>query len=283
MKNTWTYTVISICFALTLLFLFDACKKDSDQNNNGNTPSCYILRLTDNLEEYLLITFSYNNQNQLIRMDATEDEYHKYKTMQYDDNGNVIRVDYYDDEGSLTAYQTFEYNNGKVTKGYEHSNSSAVYEYKYNADGMLGSIDVSFGKSVAAISNTITKDYAGLLSSRLLNTGTNKRSINAIIGFQWSNGSIVKESWMSGETMLESYDYTYDNKTNPYKQFKFPVPLVGGAYAKTLSSNNFIKEVRYSAINGDSQTTTATYQYNSKGYPTSISEDDEYRMEYRCN
>ena len=280
MKNTWTYLVISLCFALILLFLFDACKKDDEGNNNGNTPASYLLKITDALEEYLEITFTYNNQNQLIRMDAREDDYKDYITMQYNAHGNVVRIDYYDEDGTLAVYQTFEYNSGKVTKGYEHSGSSAVYDYNYNADGMLESIDVVFAKSVAIISNT-TKNYYGLLSSRLVNTGTNKRSINAIIGFQWSNGSVIKESWSSGGTLLESYDYTYDNKVNPYKQFNFPVPLIGGAYAKTISSNNFTKEVWFSVINGDSETTTITYQYNSKGYP--ISMDDEYHMKYRCD
>lgn len=272
--------MISICFALTLIFLFNACKKDDDGNNDDN-PSCYILRLTDNPDGYIDIKFTYNNQNQLTRMDVREDDYEDYKTMQYDDNGNVARIDYYDEDGSLAAYQTFEYNNGKVSKGHEHSNNSAEYDYSYNSDGMLESITLFSSKSVSRTSDNSTKNCIGLLSSRLLEAGADTKLLSALIEFRWTGSSITKESWTSGGTLLESYDYTYDNKINPFKQFNFPVPIIGGTYAKTLSSNNFTKEVWYSAINDDSQTTTATYQYNSNNYPTS--RDGDYRMEYRCN
>ena len=281
MKNTRIYTTISLCIALALVFLFDACKKDDDNGNNGNSPSCYILSLTDEFEEYINITFSYNN-NQLIRIDATEDGFHDYKTMQYDGNGNIVRIDYFEDDGTLFGYQTFEYSNGKVTKGYEHTNNDAVYDFKYNANGLLESVSLSSSKSASTIHNTITQNYDGLMASRLFNKGADTKRLSAIIEFQWnSNGSVTKEIWMSGGTLLESYDYTYDNETNPYHQFKFPVPIIGGAYAKTISSNNFIKEIWYSAINEDSQTTTATYQYNSDGYPTFW--DAGYRMKYRCD
>ena len=106
--------------------------------------------------------------------------------------------------------------------------------------------------------------------------------LSAIIKFQWnSSGSVAKELWISGETLLESYDYTYDNKINPFKQLNFPVPIIGGSFSRTISSNNFTQEIWYSPIYGDSDTTTVTYQYNSSAYP--ISMDDEYRIEYLCN
>lgn len=278
-----------ICFALILLFLFNACRKDSDQNNNGNEPSCYILRLVDDPEEFLELKFTYNNPDQLTRMDSREDDYHDYISMQYDNSRNVVRIDYYDDDGDLFGHQTFEYNNGKVTKGYEHTNNDAVYDYNYNANGLLESISLSSVRSLSSINNANTYNNDGLLSSRLLNAGVfmnnNTPRLGAIINFQWnSSGSITKESWLSGETLLESYDYTYDNKINSFKQFNFPVLIITGAYARTFSSNNFTKEVWYSVLNGESETTTVTYQYNGNCYPASIVFDgsDKYRMEYRC-
>jgi hypothetical protein len=109
---------------------------------------------------------------------------------------------------------------------------------------------------------------------------------NASIVFQWINDkNVLKETWKHGDAVLESYDFTYDNKRNPFLVHACPVPLLAGSYGMFISYNNRTVESWYSEGNGETEVSNISYEYNAQGFPVVMTFDgsDKYRISYKCD
>lgn len=289
-----TASLTYIFFFLTIFIVVClSCKKDSndEENNIPNIPSsekCYVLRLTSGAIDF---KFTYNDQYQLVKITAFESGYTDYSEIQHDASGNIIRIEYYDGSYNMYACQDFEYQDGKVIKGYENSNNEYDLIYIYDANGLLKSIDII---PIALKGNIIPKNkfsnvLIGYLFSEVYNDKglvlKGDRSSQGKILFEWNDNNLSKESWESSQgSLLMRYQYTsYDNYRNAFKEINYPVRIVGGPYSITISANNFT-HFTYTDYNGDSETTNMQYNYNELGYPLTMSfvGDETYMLEYLC-
>jgi len=287
--------LFAILLGILIVFSSSSCKKN-DENNDNNIPDpgteqCYILKLASHPISFLIeFKFQYNDQFQVIRIDGTETGHHDYLTVEYDINGNIIRIENYNDDDIMTAHQTFEYTNGLLTKGYEYSNNDYEYIYNYNNEGLLASIEISFASSSKGngnIEKMLNDNLIGaFFSQNTIQNSSKDPNFVGSITFQWSNNkNVTKEIWTSGGgTVLQGNDHaSYDNKKNSMKMLNFPVRVVGGAYALTISTNNFTQVTSYSA-GGSSVSADVVYTYNDQDYPELMTYVGQaaYKMEYLC-
>lgn len=244
----------TILFSIIILSIYN-CKKDSN-NNQSNNLGCRIKTISNGP---IFHTF-YDNNGLLEKVRFIEGDT-VFKVYQYNSINKIIKINTFgNDLLDLKYYETFEYDGfGKLTKGYEFDKSNnlkGTYSFSYNNQNQLIKLNVSTSK------------------------------INAYAEFIYLNNVIVSEIWKTSTgTIYTKYDFVWDNKINPFKQYNFPIRLFS-TITETISEHNCIKLTEFNSYpppNGQTNVTNYSYQYNTNGYPTLITGDENVLIEYNCN
>jgi hypothetical protein len=178
---------------------------------------------------------------------------------------------YYDDNLLSSSWEVVQAANNRtewVTP--ENTPRTSYKTYGYDKEGKLFSV-----------SNYRKNGYLEYSELSYNNNGNiNRRSyylenkVSAYFDFLYDErGNLIKTSryWVpvSGEDILSyTYEYEYDNKSNPFRAFKrLIVPGLNGIYT---NENNIVKET-YTVV-GEfesfvSRVTEIGYEYDERGYP----------------
>lgn len=198
--------------------------------------------------------FSYNAQNNITKIQWTDSSGNFYWDFIYNSNAVLTEIKGYD--SSVLSYRcTIEMNSDKTPSkviGY-NDNDTTTTAFEYDASKNLTKISYYHGGLVLPAQNysneLLTYNTAGNVTRTVFN------DIPGGISYQC--------------------DYEYDTKNSPYYQegLKWPWFIIGGddSNDKTndLLKNNPVKKTQTIP---NAQTTNYSYEYNTDGYPTKITE-----------
>lgn len=249
------YRIYFLCFVATILATnLSSCK--SDNNDEPNTPStkeCQISKVLFEDGEYY-DDFTFDSKGRIT----------SYKSLE---SGHP-----YDDLKTI-----YEYTSTLITLSYDYTNRDHEYEYMryYLENGLIvRMIDV-----LNSPEQEITLEY-----------DSNKQlvKVNNYWGrhwdIEWDKGNISKISYINDNgsvSRISTYEYTSYNNTlslfEPYTSFgEFDSVILAGGFFGKVSKNLLSK--RTDTVLSDNSTYTHTFSYsgfNSDGYPTSMTYDEE--------
>ncbi|MCX6352347.1 MAG: hypothetical protein NTX03_10870 [Bacteroidetes bacterium] len=199
-----------------------------------------------------------------------------------DGNNHISKVQFYDNSGIVTSYTAYEYNgsnpskisdqdpNGKVlnyiTLEYSGSNVSKVHIFDY---------DQSSDKFIETSYCSYSYNGSRITKAEIFQPGS-PTALSSIDYTTDGNGNVLttKDNSTSTTTTYSGYD----GKNNPGKGFLYTASAPGVEF---FSPNN------YGSHPFGSTTTTRTFEYNTDGNPTKITETTNgisivYTMEYSC-
>jgi len=187
-------------------------------------------------------TFEYNSKKQLIERDYG---YGNVETYEYDEDGKVILINYYD-EGELYDSDSLIYNdNDQIVKQQNYSASGdkwGWYIYEYNNDGYI-SKRLEYLSDGTHYSN---REYIYDQDGNLINEKT-----------YWRN----YESELISTDTYDEINYEYDDKNNILKSLSLP-------FRYETHINNITKEIfTQTPDRDDNYTITYSYTYNKDNYP----------------
>lgn len=233
-----------------MVLVFNSCTSDADPLPVYTPP---VVDPTTVLVKKIIYTpagspsetanFFYNG-NKLVKITDGSSE---YTTITY--TGDLITsIQHYDDTNTLIASEHFTYNgsNKLVTNLYKDliSNDASKETYVYNADGTI---------SVSKYSGDIT-------------TQTN---YDGYYKMYFQNREVVKEeNYDSTGNLIETTDYTFDGKNNPFKnivgwpQLQYSQSQMGGAYQNVIQNN------------GTFEIFSNSYTYDANNFPLIQTEKD---------
>lgn len=255
MKNLLLLSLILVGFA--------SCSKD-DATLEIMRPKTLIIETTDNKAVYKNTAFFYYSGNHIDSISFTGGK----TIMKYE--SNTITLNIIDNGDKSPGYRSvYEYNTlGKISKhtNYYNANSNStipsytiqeVYQYEYNTDGTLKISKYSGGNSTVNHYNIITFDIKGNMVQD--------------IEYDLINGDYK---------MMHKLDYTYDNNCHYLKNVPI-VPLSFDQY-NTFVNNVTSEMSEYFTYNSSTGLTSNgktetkyTLEYNSSGFPTSITSPNE--------
>jgi hypothetical protein len=242
-----------------------SCKKD--KSGDDSSGSCYITTLA-------VMQFAYTPANKIeyvLAYDFSRYPMDTIITYKYNSSTGRLAVIQYDPGSSSIDFDSILYDGtGRVAfcKSYQNGTLSGTATYKYNSSNQI--IEVG-------LSGYMIKKY----SSRA-------PLISATVTFEYdANGNVRKEILYSGSQIIESYEYEYDKKRNPYHEWNLPEGFGTFNFSKLISKNNYVKEIYFYDYSNETTTTSVTYTYNSRGYPTLMTFKDEsgeetYGAQYNC-
>lgn len=247
--------------------------EDTSYNNQGNITDMKAYSADGNLRYSR--TWVYNDKNNNIQS-AEDKEYYadtvvKYKYT-YDNNGNVIEEDRYENE-EFKSYVKYEYdNNGNMIK-----ESSSIpdlingYFYltnEYNATGKIKEI-VIYDADYNPIGKTeYTYDANGNQLSCIEYDKDGKAFDTARYEYN-SNGKCTKYSWflensiIFPEGMTEIYEY--DSNGNKIKETCYSGEEFASQTRYTYDANGNVLETKDYSASGQYNGTMETYEYYSDG------------------
>jgi uncharacterized protein (TIGR02145 family) len=286
--------IVLLGIITTIAVITISCKKtEEDPGGNNITPitdRCYVQKFYYYPSAFIQFKFQYDENFKIIRIDGEESGYLDFMIITYNTEGKISRIEHFDSESTMNAYQDFQYTNGIVTSAHEYSNNEYEYTYNYNSQGLLSSINIA---AISMMKSPVSEEVTGnspLLGKYFSNwaaegTGDSKAFVGNI-SFIWDgNANIIKETWTSGGgSFLFSYEHaSYDNKQNAIAYLNFPIRAIGGPYSFTLSANNFT-QVTHTSTSG-TESANIEYQYSNKGYPTMMTYlgQSQYKLEYLCD
>ena len=264
----------NIAYYLLLVMGFLSCKKEDSpsivMNTNSNLISQVIVDkqtsfeylynsanwISEERSKFDLAIHRYNEKNQLI----STDHYANYNVLSADvkistaamNQPGWVSPDYANKGGTIN----YEYNNnGQLVKAtYSTLSGSNQYsEFKYDANSRIA-VQTLFYDNKETGHIDYKYDVLGNLTDEMLYNMTS-----------------------SGVSELSTtIQYTFDNKQNPYKSVSRL--LTPGIYT---NQNNITKEtytINSKDVQGSNnvQVTQNSYEYNSKGYPTSKNGNVQY-------
>ena len=307
MKNKRKIRISVIIIAVLLVVCFDTCKKDNDNNGSpsNETGKCLITKFeyVSDPSDILKYEFTYGDNSVLIRQDLWEEEDHLHRLFEYNENGQLMKIDEYENS-DFFAYETFEYNqSGHVIRinQFDNTGDEGYLLFGYDDNFRLTTVTIYLNSSLNQKSTIV--DNVSLFSSLrdkfsrneklksiLIQNGT--REIMSVISLNWDdNGNIVSETWHSGEDLIENHSYTFDDKKNPASEFNMPYPLWNVSLGRFISQHNVVKYTYFSDyFNPETEVYEYSYIYNTYDYPTTMYDNwlddgdgpDEYALEYIC-
>lgn len=204
----------------------------------------YSLRYTSGNAYSTKISWQGNNPSSFEDYENSAEVSDEATNISYVYDGGVLKeinlARSYSDFSNESAHAYITYTNGLPTEIYE------TYEEDEEASWMRQTITYSNGRV-----HEITIQYDDGYSSRYVLT--------------WNGDNVVRqESYRSDGSLSYTYEYTHDNKNNPYKP-DLAVALFMGNYGGELSANNVIMETKtYSS--GSTYTYSYVYTYDGD-YP----------------
>jgi YD repeat-containing protein len=236
----------TILLLLAFSFIFTACKKEEENNQDeeGTENGIYIKTVKSNGE--IILKFSYDANHRLTKKNIYYNGSELETTYTYTDgrvaqetakSGNSIVHQYtytYDNSGKLSrcdligtnAYWEYTYNNNKIVESIQYINGQPGTKntYSYNGDNMVEAIEY---------------DRFGNI---------------------WE--------------MTSRYVMEYDNKNNPYQLHNLPFSEVMDEFANFISPNNQTHVTEYDENGTVEYDTTYSYTYNAQGYPSVVEQTD---------
>lgn len=230
--------------------------------SNGKVIEKYIYnddnKIVEDQSFYFCNKYIYNNIGQLIKQEIAIDPDIASSTIQ---NKNELMTS---KNSSFTANRIFEYNTeGKLLKQKYYVKKNG--QFKYTSMVSLEYIGDRIVKwNLHNDQNTITQYYTYEYD------GIGNISQEKHYSFFFSVGLEPK--------LVSEVSFKYDDKNNPFKIYKY----LGhpGLYTNT---NNIIESnsVLYENVPGIEKFTTSktTYKYNTKGYPITVNNNEEYKYD----
>ncbi len=237
-------TKINIKFILIALIglSFSACKKENAEDdhtqNNDDTTTCRIKKITDSDGE--ITEFSYDSNNRLVEIASgpTDPETMHFS---YDTDNHLFAMSVVDNTGT-NATTVFTYTNDVLSSAVVTEGGSVQSHIYYHYDnGILHDVEMSVSGTVAV--KTVFY-YTGDNLSKM-----EEYSLNATGNLSFSN----------------TITYQYDNKKNPLYELGIAEAIINEGHAEFASKNNIVQRVQ---TNYGSGTETISYQYNNHNYPT---------------
>jgi len=258
-------TQMIIFFLITITFLgFNSCKKE--KNESGYQDSTLLMqvksgdytleqltylgagKVNDHVESFSYTKYSYNSQDQLIKLERAFSTNPLSCFMPSGSNGEIITDPR---KAKVTQYSEYEYNNsGRLAKRSNYNLGSENFQL------------VSY----------LTYDYDNNLITKLNYYNPQGQLVQYEAYTYDSNNNVTRDDYYTVEAganaQLHHYNsYEFDDKKNPYKVF-----AMEGTPGIFTNQNNITKDIYVYVYNGTEyrNPTAYTYEYNLLGYPTKI-------------
>lgn len=175
----------------------------------------------------------------------------------------------------------YTYSAGKLTKKVENSYGVNTTNYEYQGDKLVKSVRVQ-KSNYYTVSETITFNYLSETQIRVVETsvssgfGQVRTSTNEVEYTLDAQKRVIKQV-KKDEGQTATIEYTYDDKNNFMSVDAFKVANPESFLSPELAKNNVVskKEIQKGSFFNREETTTYTYTYNDKGYPTRVEEKTE--------
>lgn len=175
----------------------------------------------------------------------------------------------------------YTYSAGKLTKKVENSYGVNTTNYEYQGDKLVKSVRVQ-KSNYYTVSETITFNYLSETQIRVVETsvssgfGQVRTSTNEVEYTLDAQKRVIKQV-KKDEGQTATIEYTYDDKNNFMSVDAFKVANPELFLSPELAKNNVVskKEIQKGSFFNREETTTYTYTYNDKGYPTRVEEKTE--------
>jgi len=300
-----------ITFLCLFVMIFVSCKKDKLDSSNQKLVSSFTYTVgTDSTKNFSEEKFIYNNAGQLIRVEFENKEngiakYKRYTDYEYNTDSLLSKVLSVGTLGVIFS-NTISYNyTNKILTNYKHSSSSRndEYNYVYNTDGTL--------MKMTWIYNSVPTDYTykyvdnkinsyekkeGLYTDKYVVEGFNNNGLVANIinySLNFSNppihrnrysyddeGNITQSVYEYNGVVKETSTSVFDNK-KPIHNLSSPLlPKINEPFYGRIGYSETHNRLSYTVTDTDvnnreyiRERLTNTYEYNSQGYPTKITQN----------
>ncbi len=272
---------INFIFILLISVFFASC--DKNENTNPNLPECKLTKATFvNGNNQSSVTYSYDEQERLVKIVESDDDYSLSIDIIYDENGKIIKLEGSDNGDQFIGECTWDNNvwsivfklkegdgwietEWKPVVKFDDNNRAIEYmDYEKNDTGAFE----LFTKSVYTwVDDNISSEVFTVYSST-------KRSSRSI--FNRKNKQYPTN---------DSYtiNYTYDDKNNAFASIGI-MNIIWNELP--ITKNNIIKEEKSGSQSANN--VEYSYEYSDKDFPVkSISSNMEsgayVQFEYDCN
>ena len=259
MKKFLKFTILLCCAGMLMQ---TSCKKDDSDENPEFSGACYMT----NLGPTRIIYHSTNKIKYLIDLYGTEyaDTIFAFN---YNTQGRINVIDYMLGWSPTERDSVFYDSDDRVAyiKKYIDEVYAGRGDYHYNSANQIIAIDLTGNMNTKHVFNVPLE--------------------NVTVTYEYDdNGNVRKELKTSGRSIISGKEFEYDNMRNPYREWNLPIALGKISLSKIMSQNNYTKEKRYSS---GATITTASYTYNSNGYPITMVITDEdgsetWGIQYYC-
>jgi len=237
---------------------FGSCNKDDD-NDSTNTPTTPV-------------------ETRSFAKEIKENGFLSAK-LEYTNN-LLTKFTNYDTTGASNGYGTIEYSNSlpSLFKSFDKNDN---LEYKLEtviSNGKIVKLKEYYdsdndGQIDYASYDTIYYNGSKISKKESFNKSTGEK--NSYSTYVWTGNNITErksyyKNYNTDEFILsETYTYTFDTKKNPMYNIG-----IGKLFndVESLSENNITKETSLSAYNNSTTVYENVIEYNSKSYPTKITE-----------
>jgi len=216
-----------------------------------------------------------DKQLQQIRIFSPDGTIYATETFTYDGK-KLIRAEY--KNASENCYTTYEYDGKELASAKFYGNDGIMYtshEFTYT-DKKITDITMTeydYDKSVSDIAKRQLLSLRGILpmgqigekciadcEARLKTKATSTYITRISLTWTENNITRITYKWADGDT--DTYDYTYDNKKNPYYGFLEPYEAEEEVITPFYSSENNV-------LTDDPSDPPYVYEYDKNDYPTS--------------
>jgi len=237
---------INLVFLLIINLILLSCSDDNTTSTGPSGPECLISAVTDSSTKYTTITY-WNDKVLKIHN-------YNFSNGQIGDLKNSVEYD----RNFLDEFKSIRYLDGS-------GNLEGVDSISYNSKGLIDEI-ITYNSNFERLKRvTLGYDNSNnLIEERVFNFDINwiiKIETEYIYDSDNRVETSVRKQKTSGDDLIDSTFYTYDNMKNIESTTRLYTPF---------KKNNFLTvENVYYLSNGERFTDTETYEYeyNEKGYP----------------
>ena len=267
--------VIHILVGVLLQGIFISCDREPQAIvENAGIPLISKIRSSSDSSS---VEYSYNSVN-LVEVERSKFYYIRYT---YNSRNQLTMTEvYYDDNLLSSSWEIVVAANNRTEWVTPENTPRTSYKiYDYDENGKLVSVS-NHRKNGYIEYSEFSYNGKGQIIRQSYFT---ENRVFVYLDFLYDvRGNVIKTSryWVpfSGEDVLSyTYEYEYDNKSNPFRVFKRLI--LPGLNGVNSNENNIIKETYkvYGEFESSlSRVTEITYEYNNKGFPVKKGESIVY-------
>ncbi|RNI31010.1 hypothetical protein [Rufibacter latericius] len=265
------FSKLPALFFLLSLFVLGSCSEDDDSDPTPTPSDCRVTKITGTDGTS---TFTYANG----RISSFTDEDLGEITVSYASNGRPTALQFPD--GNI-EYVYEDDNTGQLPDGMMLVSDEISEEAGVDGAGMLITYDYNSAKKVIAANRFVVIPAEDGGEPQVIPLGTAKFDYD-------SKGNVIAEKEYLPNAIAPSstITYTYDDKKNMAASFQ---ALLTGMFIAPPSTNNILTADAKTGDTVDPEASyTNTYEYNSSGYPTKITNKTKEgtttvsNVEYQC-